>query len=206
MGTRLFVGNLSYGITDATLRAFFEDGGTRAVVDAAIVLDRDTGRSRGFGFVELADDEAARDAVEKLDGAELDGRRIAVREARERAPRPRGDGPVHRSRPAPEREYVRGGDRGPRPDRPDRPRFGGPRVGHQDGGPPRRRPGGPPAAGEAPSFPPAFPPDPPKDPGRRRSKKKGPDRDREDDSGEGRRSGGRRRGGGNRQRRYDDEW
>lgn len=82
MGNKLFVGGLSWDTDDAGLRAAFERFGT--VVEAKVITDRDTGRSRGFGFVELADEALARKAIEDLDGSDLNGRRIAVNQARPR--------------------------------------------------------------------------------------------------------------------------
>jgi RNA recognition motif-containing protein len=91
MGKRLYVGNLSWDTTEDTLRdAFGADG--RTVTDASIVTDRDTGRPRGFAFVEMSTDQEAKAAIEALDGAELDGRNIKVNEAQERAPRSGGGG------------------------------------------------------------------------------------------------------------------
>lgn len=83
MGTNLFVGNLSYNTTEDGLQALFETGG-RTVTRVRIITDRDSGRSRGFGFVEFATDEEAAAAMSELDGAELDGRNIRVNEAQER--------------------------------------------------------------------------------------------------------------------------
>lgn len=82
MGSRLFVGNLPYTCTEADLRAVFE--GRYGVVEVRIVTDRETGRSKGFGFVQLADDQAARGAIDALDGRQIFGRRLSVREAHER--------------------------------------------------------------------------------------------------------------------------
>lgn len=83
MGKRLYVGNLSYDTTEEGLRnAFSENGGT--VADIHILIDRETGRSRGFGFVEMSTDEEAQAAIEAWDGNDLDGRRLKVNEARER--------------------------------------------------------------------------------------------------------------------------
>ena len=79
---RLFVGGLSWDTTSDSLRAAFEPHGE--VSDAAVVTDRDSGRSRGFGFVTFADRKDAARAIKELDGAELDGRRIAVSVATER--------------------------------------------------------------------------------------------------------------------------
>lgn len=99
MGTRLFVGNVSYETTEQTLRSHFEQRGWN-VTDVVIVTDRDTGRSRGFGFVEIGQASDAERAKEVLDGEELDGRRLTVREAFERTPRRR---PQERREPAVER-------------------------------------------------------------------------------------------------------
>jgi RNA recognition motif-containing protein len=75
----LYVGNLSWGVDDDSLRDFFENYGE--VTAARVIMDRDSGRSRGFGFVEMPD-EAARNAIAQGDGAELDGRQIRISEAR----------------------------------------------------------------------------------------------------------------------------
>jgi hypothetical protein len=91
MGTRLYVGNLSWNTTEDSLRAAFEQGG-RTVKSCQIITDRDTGRPRGFAFVEMANDADAQAATQALDGVELDGRPIRVNEARERTERPRGGG------------------------------------------------------------------------------------------------------------------
>jgi RNA recognition motif-containing protein len=89
--SRLYVGNLSWDTTEETLRFAFEQDG-RAVKDVHIMTDRDTGRPRGFGFVEMANKADADAAFSAMDGQELDGRRIKVNEARERQPRPSGGG------------------------------------------------------------------------------------------------------------------
>ncbi|MEZ4570846.1 MAG: RNA-binding protein [Thermomicrobiales bacterium] len=81
----LYVGNLSFDTGEETLRQAFAEHGT--VTSARIITDRDTGRSRGFGFVEMADDEAAKNAISALDGQDLDGRTLNVNEARPRTPR-----------------------------------------------------------------------------------------------------------------------
>lgn len=83
MGKRLYVGNLSYSTTEADLRDAFTATG-HDVTDVKVVLDRDTGRPRGFAFVEMATDDGARTAMESLNGKDLQGRTIAVSEARER--------------------------------------------------------------------------------------------------------------------------
>jgi cold-inducible RNA-binding protein len=83
MGNRLFVGGLAWATDDEGLRAAFEQFGE--VTDAKVITDRDTGRSRGFGFVTFAEESSAQEAIEKMDNAELEGRNIKVNEARERA-------------------------------------------------------------------------------------------------------------------------
>jgi RNA recognition motif-containing protein len=82
MSQRLFVGSLSYDTMDADLKQFFEQAG--AVESASIIRDRETSRSRGFGFVVMASEDDARRAISELDGKELQGRSISVSEARER--------------------------------------------------------------------------------------------------------------------------
>ncbi len=91
MGTRLFVGNLSFNTADADLIAAFEKDGLK-VSSAQIMLDRDTGRSRGFAFVEMASPEDAQAAIKAMDGVQLDGRALRVNEAEERKPRSGGGG------------------------------------------------------------------------------------------------------------------
>lgn len=90
MAKKLFIGNLSYGTTDETLRAAFAPYGEIATLK--IVLDRVTGRSRGFGFIEMVNAEDADKAISALHDQEVDGRKIIVREAEDR-PRPQGDRP-----------------------------------------------------------------------------------------------------------------
>ncbi|OGE09714.1 RNA-binding protein [Candidatus Curtissbacteria bacterium RIFCSPLOWO2_01_FULL_42_26] len=85
MATKLFVGNLPYATTGDDLRAAFSKAGK--VADANVVSDKATGRSRGFGFVEMGSEEDAKKAVEELNGSEFDGRKIFVSEARPQAPR-----------------------------------------------------------------------------------------------------------------------
>ncbi len=125
MGRRIFVGNLNYDTNEQGLRDFF--GERWAVVEVRIIVDRDTGRSRGFGFVELENDEAATAAIESLDGAELDGRRVSLREAYDR-PR-RGGGGGGGGYDGGFRSRGRGGF--------GRDDFGGGRGGGGYGGPPR---------------------------------------------------------------------
>lgn len=85
MATKLFVGSLPYSTTDEELTEAFSAVGT--VVSAKVIFDRDTQRSKGFGFVEMSSDEEAQSAVKQLDGSEMDGRRIVVNKARPMAPR-----------------------------------------------------------------------------------------------------------------------
>ncbi len=85
MATKLFVGSLSWGVTDDMLQEFFAACGT--VESAKVITDRETNRSKGFGFVEMSSDEEAKKAVEELNGKELDGRAISVAEARPQEPR-----------------------------------------------------------------------------------------------------------------------
>lgn len=90
MGKKLYVGNLSYNVDNTQLEEMFSQYG--AVRSAEVIQDRDTGRSKGFGFVEMGDDNAARDAIEGLNDSEQDGRRLTVNEARPKEPRGGGGG------------------------------------------------------------------------------------------------------------------
>ena len=99
MGNKLFVGGLAWATDDASLRAHFEPFGE--VTDAKVITDRDTGRSRGFGFVTFADGDNAATAQSETHGTELDGRAIRVDQATERGSGggrggPRGGGGGHR--------------------------------------------------------------------------------------------------------------
>ena len=91
MGNRLYVGNLSYTVTEAELKEVFAEGG-KNVVEVKIVLDRDTGRPRGFAFVEMGSEQEATQAITTLTGREIQGRPISVSEARERGARGGGGG------------------------------------------------------------------------------------------------------------------
>jgi RNA recognition motif-containing protein len=82
MSTNIYVGNLTFGTDKAELETLFAQHGE--VVGAQVVTDRDTGRSRGFGFVEMASAEAANSAISALDGADLNGRRLKVNVAKPR--------------------------------------------------------------------------------------------------------------------------
>ncbi|OGZ28999.1 MAG: RNA-binding protein [Candidatus Niyogibacteria bacterium RIFCSPLOWO2_01_FULL_45_48] len=85
MAKKLYVGGLSYSTTEDTLKSFFSEAGT--VETATVIMDRMSGRSKGFGFVEMSTDEEAQKAVEMFNGKELDGRNLTVNEARPMQPR-----------------------------------------------------------------------------------------------------------------------
>ena len=97
MATKLFVGSLAYAVTDDQLNELFSQAGK--VVSAKVIIDRDSGRSKGFGFVEMESEEEAKAAIDQLNGKELEGREIAVNEARPQQPREN-------------RSFGGGGDRG----------------------------------------------------------------------------------------------
>jgi RNA recognition motif-containing protein len=80
MGRKLYVGNLAYGVSDGDLQQLFEAFGT--VQSAQVIMDRDTGRSKGFGFVEMGSDQEAQAAITGLNGKEVEGRALTVNEAR----------------------------------------------------------------------------------------------------------------------------
>lgn len=86
----IFIGSLPFDVDDQELRGYFEEYGE--VSTAKIIYDRDTGRSRGFGFVEMPDDEAAQKAIEELDQADIEGRTIKVNKAEDRRNNSRGGG------------------------------------------------------------------------------------------------------------------
>ena len=90
MGKKLYVGNLTYGVTDSDLLKLFEPHGT--VQSAQVIMDRDTGRSKGFGFVEMGSDHEAQAAIAALNGKEVDGRSLTVNEARPKTEGGRGGG------------------------------------------------------------------------------------------------------------------
>ena len=90
MNNKLYVGNLSFHLSNDDLQEFFTRCGT--VESARIIEDRDTGRSRGFGFVEMSTEEEAKAAIEQLNGEDFDGRNLVVNEARPREDRSRGQG------------------------------------------------------------------------------------------------------------------
>jgi RNA recognition motif-containing protein len=80
MGKKLYVGNLAYSVSDSSLEEMFAAHGT--VQSAQVIMDRDTGRSKGFGFVEMGSDQEAQAAISALNGKEMDGRALTVNEAR----------------------------------------------------------------------------------------------------------------------------
>ena len=99
MGRKLYVGNLTYGVGNSDLEKMFEPFGT--VQSAQVIMDRDTGRSKGFGFVEMGSDQEAQAAIASMSGKEVDGRQLTVNEAKPREDRGGGG-----------RGYGGGGGRG----------------------------------------------------------------------------------------------
>ena len=95
MGNKLYVGNLAYSVRDDSLQQAFAPFGT--VTSAKVMMDRDTGRSKGFGFVEMGSDAEAQAAIDGMNGQALDGRAVVVNEARPREERPGGFGGGGRS-------------------------------------------------------------------------------------------------------------
>ena len=85
MGKKLYVGNLAYSVTDGTLEQMFAAHGS--VQSAQVIMDRDTGRSKGFGFVEMGSDQEAQAAITALNGQQVDGRNLTVNEAKPREDR-----------------------------------------------------------------------------------------------------------------------
>lgn len=83
----IFIAGLSYSINDADLKELFSEYGE--IASSKVIMDRQTGRSKGYGFVEMEDNDAAKKAIEELNGAEYDGRTISVSEARPREEKPR---------------------------------------------------------------------------------------------------------------------
>ncbi len=90
MGKKLYVGNLTYNVNESDLEALFSQFGS--VQSAQIIVDRDTNRSKGFGFVEMGSDAEAQAAIQALDGRDHDGRNLTVNEAKPREPRSGGGG------------------------------------------------------------------------------------------------------------------
>jgi RNA recognition motif-containing protein len=103
MGKKLYVGNLPFSATDDSLRQMFQQAGQ--VESAKIITDRDTGRNKGFGFVEMSTDQEAADAITKFNGSDFEGRSLTVNEARPMTPRDGGGGG---------KSFGRRGDRGNR--------------------------------------------------------------------------------------------
>jgi RNA recognition motif-containing protein len=94
MAKKLYVGNLPYSTTDASLKEMFAEAGT--VESASIIIDKMSGRSKGFGFVEMSTEEEAQNAISMFNGKEMDGRKIVVNEARPMEDRPRTGGGYNR--------------------------------------------------------------------------------------------------------------
>jgi len=90
MGSKLYVGNLSYNVSSSDLEQLFSQHGS--VQSAEVIADRDTGRSKGFGFVQMGTDEEAQAAIAALNGQDHDGRALTVNEAKPKEDRPRGGG------------------------------------------------------------------------------------------------------------------
>ena len=90
MGKKLYVGNLTYNVNESDLEALFTPFGT--VQSAQIIVDRDSNRSKGFGFVEMSTNEESQAAIQALNGTEMGGRPLTVNEAKPREERPRGGG------------------------------------------------------------------------------------------------------------------
>ena len=90
LGTKLYVGNLAYSVDKSSLEELFGDFGT--VTSAQVIMDRETGRSKGFGFVEMGSDQEAQAAISALNGKNVDGRNLTVNEARPQEPRTGGFG------------------------------------------------------------------------------------------------------------------
>jgi RNA recognition motif-containing protein len=90
MSKKLYVGNLPYSATDQSLTDTFSECGT--VQSAKVIMDRDSGRSKGFGFVEMSTDSEAANAISRFNGKDLDGRAVNVSEAKPQAPREGGGG------------------------------------------------------------------------------------------------------------------
>ncbi len=138
MGTKLYVGNLNYNTSELSLRQAFGANG-REVASVSIIMDRETGRPRGFAFVEMTTPEFAQQALQELDGTDLEGRMLRINEARERDPRaPRSFGPPGGGGGG---GYSSGGGGG---------------GGYSPGGPPSGgggAPSGPPGGGYRPSSP-----------------------------------------------------
>ncbi len=106
MATKLYVGNLAYGMTDSDLQNLFAPHGT--VRSAQVIMDRETGRSKGFAFVEMESEDQAQAAIKSMNGQEINGRALTVNEARPREDRGASRGPSSGGR---DRDTVGGGRR-----------------------------------------------------------------------------------------------
>jgi cold-inducible RNA-binding protein len=109
MGRKLYVGNLSYDVTDSSLEQMFAAHGT--VESAQVIMDRDTGRSKGFGFVEMKTDQEAQAAIQALNGKDSGGRTLTVNEARPKTEGGRGGGGGRGGRDGGRGGYGGGGGR-----------------------------------------------------------------------------------------------
>ncbi len=89
MAKKLYVGNLSYNVTEAQIRELFAQAGE--ITEVSVIMDRDTGRSKGFAFVQMSNDTAAQDAIRRFNGHSLDNRALTVNEARPREERSNND-------------------------------------------------------------------------------------------------------------------
>ncbi|MBL8154487.1 MAG: RNA-binding protein [Anaerolineae bacterium] len=96
MAKKLYVGNLSYSTTETQIRELFAQAGE--ITEVTIIMDRDTGRSKGFGFVQMAEDAAAQEAIRRFNGYSLDNRSLTVNEARPREERSSGSGGYGRNK------------------------------------------------------------------------------------------------------------
>jgi len=90
MANKLYVGSLAYSINDDQLNKLFAEAGT--VTSAQVIVDRDSNQSKGFGFVEMSNEDEAKEAIKLLNGKEVDGRPLVVNEARAKEDRPQGGG------------------------------------------------------------------------------------------------------------------
>jgi RNA recognition motif-containing protein len=201
MGTKLYVGNLNYNTTEASLREAFGGNG-REVRSVQLIIDRETGRPRGFAFVDMATPEFAQQALAELDGQELEGRTLRINEAREQARGPGGGGPGGPPRtggfsPRPSGGFAGGGGSAP---------SSGGGAGAPSGGPPSGgggfNSGGPGRPGFGPPRAPGGGFGPPRAGGRFDPKKGTGRKDRDKPRGEFEEAGAAKRG---RQREFDGD-
>lgn len=123
MGNRLYVGNIPFAATNESLTQYFSQAGK--VTEASVMIDKFTGRSRGFAFVTMASDAEAANAIAMFHGKAYEGRPITVNEAKPREERPAGGGGFGGGRPSGGRGFGGGGGSRERGDRPPRRDFGG---------------------------------------------------------------------------------